>query len=54
MSVGSEEIITSIWLWHEHVDAVIMQAEIEVPIVEALIACPLSKNINFVANDCGY
>lgn len=40
--------------WHEHEDALIMQAEIEVPTIEALMACPLSKNIHFAANDCGY
>jgi hypothetical protein len=31
-----------------------LQAEIEVPTVEALMACPLSCFIHFAANDCGY
>jgi hypothetical protein len=31
-----------------------LQAEIEVPSIEALMACPLSKFIHFAANDCGY
>ena len=31
-----------------------LQAEIEVPTIEALMACPLSKFIHFAANDCGY
>ena len=35
-------------------DALILQAEIEAPIIEVLMACPLSKFINFAANDCGY
>ena len=29
-------------------------AEVEVPSVEALMACPISKFIHFAANDCGY
>ena len=29
-------------------------AEVEVPLVEALMACPISKFIHFAANDCGY
>ena len=35
-------------------DALMLQAEIEVPTVESLMACPLSKFIHFAANDCGY
>ncbi len=35
-------------------DALMVQAEIEVPLVEVLMACPLSKFIHFAANDCGY
>eukprot|EP00956_Cyclotella_meneghiniana_P033325 scaffold95021_cov33-Cyclotella_meneghiniana.AAC.1 len=31
-----------------------LSAEVEVPTVEALMACPLSKFIHFAANDCGY
>jgi hypothetical protein len=31
-----------------------LQAEMEVPTVEALMACPLSRFIHFAANDCGY
>ena len=31
-----------------------LQSEIEVHTVEALMACPLSKYIHFAANDCGY
>ena len=31
-----------------------LQAEVEVPTVEALMASPLSKFIHFAANDCGY
>jgi hypothetical protein len=29
-------------------------AKVEVPSVEALMACPISKFIHFAANDCGY
>eukprot|EP00804_Cyclotella_cryptica_P007127 CCRYP_020034-RB/>CCRYP_020034-RB protein AED:0.46 eAED:-0.11 QI:0/0/0/1/0/0/2/0/484 len=35
-------------------DALMLQAEIKVPSIEALMACPLSKFIHFAANDCGY
>jgi hypothetical protein len=35
-------------------DALMLQSEIEVPTVEALMACPLSRYIHFAANDCGY
>lgn len=35
-------------------DELMLSAEIEVPSVEALMACPLSKFIQFAANDCGY
>eukprot|EP00956_Cyclotella_meneghiniana_P015936 scaffold24808_cov102-Cyclotella_meneghiniana.AAC.1 len=35
-------------------DELMLQSEIEVPTVEALMACPLSKFIHFAANDCGY
>jgi hypothetical protein len=35
-------------------DELMLQSEIEVPTVEALVACPLSKFIHFAANDCGY
>ncbi len=31
-----------------------LSAEIEVPTIEALMACPLSRFIHFAANDCGY
>ena len=31
-----------------------LQAEVEVPTVEALVASPLSKFIRFHANDYGY
>ena len=35
-------------------DELMLQAEMEVPTVEALMACPLSRFIHFAANDCGY
>jgi hypothetical protein len=35
-------------------DALMLQSEMEIPTVEALMACPLSKYIHFAANDCGY
>jgi hypothetical protein len=35
-------------------DVLMLQAELEIPTVEALMACPLSKFIHFAANDCGY
>lgn len=35
-------------------DALMLSAEIEVPTVESLMACPISKFIHFAANDCGY
>ena len=38
----------------EQADALMMQAEFDVPTVEALMACPLSRFIHFAANDCGY
>lgn len=30
-----------------------VQVKVEVPIMLALMACPLSKYIHFAANDCG-
>ena len=38
----------------EQADALMLSAEVEVPTVEALMACPLSRFIHFAANDCGY
>ena len=38
----------------QRADELMLQAEIEVPSIEALMACPLSKFIHFAANDCGY
>jgi hypothetical protein len=35
-------------------DSLMLQAELDVPSVEALMACPLSKFIHLTANDCGY
>jgi hypothetical protein len=35
-------------------DAMMLQSEMGVPTVEALMACPLSRFIHFAANDCGY
>jgi hypothetical protein len=35
-------------------EELMLSAEIEVPTVEALMACPLSKFIHFAANNCGY
>ena len=35
-------------------DEMMYAAEVEVPSVEALMACPISKFIHFAANDCGY
>ena len=39
---------------HQQADALMLQSEMEIPLVEALMACPLSKFIHFAANDCGY
>ena len=38
----------------QETDALLLHSELEVPSVEALMACPLSKYIHFAANDCGY
>ena len=38
----------------EQADALLMRSEFDVPTVEALMACPLSRFIHFAANDCGY
>jgi hypothetical protein len=35
-------------------DALMQQSEMDIPTVEALMTCPLSKYIHFAANDCGY
>lgn len=35
-------------------DAMMLQCELEVPTVEALMACPISRFIHFTANECGY
>jgi hypothetical protein len=35
-------------------DALMQQSEMDIPAVEALMTCPLSKYIHFAANDCGY
>ena len=35
-------------------DEMMYAAEVEVPSVEALMACPITKFIHFAANDCGY
>jgi hypothetical protein len=34
--------------------ALLLHSELEVPSVEALMACPLSKYIHFATNNCGY
>ena len=39
---------------HQESDALLLHSKLEVPSVEALMACPLSKYIHFAANDCGY
>eukprot|EP00956_Cyclotella_meneghiniana_P042975 scaffold249367_cov117-Cyclotella_meneghiniana.AAC.2 len=38
----------------KHADEMMYAAEVEVPSVEALMACPISKFIHFAANECGY
>jgi hypothetical protein len=38
----------------EQADSLMLQSEIDVPTVEALMACPLSRFIHFAANECGY
>jgi hypothetical protein len=38
----------------EQADALMLQSEMEIPTVEALMACPLSRFIHFAANECGY
>ena len=38
----------------EEVDALMMQSEFDVPTVESLMACPISRFIHFAANECGY
>ena len=35
-------------------DEMLMRAEVEVPSVESLMASPLSRFIQFAANDCGW
>ena len=40
--------------WCQKADELMLSAEIEVPTVEALMACPLSRFIHFATNDCGY
>lgn len=35
-------------------DSQMLQAELAVPSIEALMGCPLSKYIHFAANDCSY
>ena len=35
-------------------DAMLLHSKLEVPSVEALMACPLSKYIHFTANKCNY
>jgi hypothetical protein len=39
---------------HQETNALRLRSKLEVPSVEALMACPLSKYIHFTANDCGY
>ncbi len=39
---------------HRLADELMLLAEVEVPTIEALMACPISKFIHFAANDCGY
>ena len=38
----------------QETDTLLLHSELEVPSVEALMACLLSKYIHFTANDCGY
>jgi hypothetical protein len=38
----------------QETNALLLHSELEVPSVEALMTCPLSKYIHFAANDCGY
>jgi hypothetical protein len=38
----------------QQADALMLQSKMEIPMVEALMACPLLKFIHFAANDCGY
>jgi hypothetical protein len=38
----------------EQADALMLQSEMEIPTVEALMVCPLSRFIHFAANECGY
>ncbi len=38
----------------QQANALMVQLEIEIPTVNSLMACPLSKFIHFAANDCGY
>jgi hypothetical protein len=40
--------------WRKQADAMMLQSEMDVSTVEALMACPLSRFIHFAANDCGY
>ena len=35
-------------------DVLLLHSKLEVPSVEALMACPLSKYIRFSASNCGY
>jgi hypothetical protein len=35
-------------------DVLMLQSEMENPLVEALMACPLSTFIHFAVNNCGY
>ena len=39
---------------HHKSDALLLHSKLEVPSVEALMACPLSKYIHFTANNCNY
>ena len=38
----------------QQADKLMLSAEVEVPSVEALIVCPISRFIHFAANDCDY
>ena len=38
----------------EEADALMMQSEFDVPTVESLMACPISRFIHFAANECDY
>ena len=38
----------------EEADALMMQSEFDVPTVESLMTCPISRFIHFAANECGY